>query len=164
MANPPAERAVSLSIVDRLIDTSPQAAADPPVTWGESVGQLKASVLRDLEWLLNTRRILEAAPDQYPELQRSVYHFGLSDISSMSSDSDMVRHWLPQHIEEVIRIFEPRLSNVRVSLGEGGRNQRQVRFVVDALLQLDPHPERLIFDTVLETASGEFSVRSVSDA
>ena len=42
----------------------------------ESVRQFKAAVQRDLEWLLNTRRIADAPPEELEELTRSVYHYG----------------------------------------------------------------------------------------
>jgi type VI secretion system protein ImpF len=164
MAAPESDRTVRLSVIDRLIDPSPRTAGDPPITWAESVRRLKESLLRDLEWLLNTRRIAEPAPDQYPEVQSSVYHFGIPDISSLSADSDVSRLRLMRHIEKSIEIFEPRLMRVRVSpTGEGGE-AREIRFVVEALLRMDPNPERVVFDTVLETASGEFRVSGGGDA
>jgi type VI secretion system protein ImpF len=34
----------------------------------------------------------------------------------------------------------------------------QVRFAVEATLRMDPSPERIVFDTVLEIASGTYAV------
>ena len=164
MAAPANERTVRLSVIDRLIDSEPGLAGDPTTTWDESVRQLKMALLRDVEWLLNTRRIPEPAPDHYPEVQRSVYHFGIPDVSSLSSDSDASRQKLQQHIEESIRIFEPRLTRVRVVPTQEGMEGREIRFVIEALLRMDPNPERVIFDTVLETASGEFRVNGSDNA
>jgi type VI secretion system protein ImpF len=165
MANPATERTVRLSVIDRLIDTEPRLAADPPVTWAESLRRHKNALLRDVEWLLNTRRTIEPASASYPELRQSVYQFGLPDISSASADSSETPLMLQLHVEETLRLFEPRLTGVQVSLGNsGGGHRRDIRFVVDAFLRLDPDPERMIFDTVLETASGEFHVRGSDDA
>lgn len=164
MAAPRSERTVRLSVLDRLMDFDPRAGGDPTIPWEESVRQLKGSLLRDLEWLLNTRRIAEPATDLYPEVQRSVYHFGIPDVSSLSGDSPTSRLKLMQHIEESIRLFEPRLTQVRVTPAEGPRRHLQIRFVVEALLRMDPNPERIVFDTVLEAASGEFHVSGGDDA
>lgn len=154
------ERAVRPSLLDRLMGSSGDGAAGAGgfVTWAESVQHLKASLLRDLERLLNTRRTIEVAPDSLPEVCRSLYHYGLPDISSMSSDSPEVRHRLVRELEQLIRTFEPRLTAARVSLADEGGGDRKIRFVIDALLKLDPTPERVIFDTVLEISSGEFVV------
>jgi len=57
-------------------------------------------------------------------------------------------------------LFEPRLSGVRVSIAttdEEGR--RELRFVIDGLLRMEPSPEQVVFDTVLEVTSATFEVR-----
>ena len=41
---------------------------------------------------------------------------------------------------------------------------RELRFVVEALLKMDPNPEQVVFDTVLELASGDYSVKGVGGA
>lgn len=151
-------RTVRLSVLDRLLEEDqPAGVAGTP--WSRSVDRLKTSLLRDLEWLLNTRQTLEPAGPAHPEVQRSVYHFGLPDLTSLSAGSDAARRRLLRQVEDAIRVFEPRLSRVRVTAAEdapaGGRD---VRFVVEALLEMDPEPQRVTFDTVLEPASGTFRV------
>ena len=77
---------------------------------------LKASVRRDLEWLLNTRQNPDAVLlDKYPELSKSLYNYGLPDFTSMSFDNAKDRARLLRHLEATIRIFEPRLAS-RASL------------------------------------------------
>lgn len=159
------EPTVRQSVLDRLMDTTPGLAADPPVTWRESVDQLRASVMRDLEWLLNTRRIAEPAPAGFPEVQSSVYHFGLPDISSRSRDDPDSARVLLRQIEDCVRTFEPRLTAVQVSARDPeAETHHRIRFVIEALLRMDPDPERIVFDTVLEVTSGEFLVTGSADA
>ena len=62
MAKTDPDVAVTPALLDRLIDLEPKVAADPPASRSQSVRQLKASLRRDLEWLLNTRRIPDEAP------------------------------------------------------------------------------------------------------
>src|SRR5207302_1846366 len=59
MAQLEVERTVQWSVLDRLIDTDPHSPAEPSFTWAQSVRELKRALRRDLEWLLNTRRIVE---------------------------------------------------------------------------------------------------------
>jgi type VI secretion system protein ImpF len=157
MAAQSSDRVVRHSVLDRLLDGA-GTVGDATVTWAESVRQLKRALLRDLEWLLNTRRIAEPAPDSYPEVQRSVYHYGLPDISSMSLDPETVKRRLVAYVEECLELFEPRLTAVRVTPVEQETEDRTVRFKIEALLRMDPSPERIVFDTVLEPARGEFQV------
>jgi type VI secretion system protein ImpF len=154
-----AEPTVRPSLLDRL-----DGSLEPATTWNESVRQLKRSLLRDMEWLLNTRRVQVPAPDHYPEVQHSVYHYGLPDVSSMSHDPETVRTRLCAYIAETIRLFEPRLSSVRVTPTSDEDERHAVRFSIDAVLNLDPTPERIVFDTVLETARGDFQVEAAPHA
>jgi type VI secretion system protein ImpF len=156
------EGSVQLSVLDRLIDGSGSTGSS--IGWSDSVRILKAAVLRDLEWILNTRRTLELAPSAYPEVQQSVYHYGLPDISSMSREDETVRTHLPRHIATAIQLFEPRLTSVRVTSVTGSHEDRSVRFTVEALLLMDPNPERIVFDTLLEPSRGEFQIQEGSDA
>jgi len=160
MAPQEVERTVQWSVLDRLIDSDPLSNTEPPMTWAQSVRELKRSLRRDLEWLLNTRRIVTPAPEGYTELAHSVYHFGLPDITSLSAQSVSARDWLRRQVEETITLFEPRLTSIHVTVATqdtGGR--QELRFVVDALLRMEPNPEQVVFDTVLEVTSSTFEVR-----
>lgn len=153
------ERTARPSVIDRLIDHDPRLAGDPGISLNESIRRYKDSVLRDLEWLLNTRRTVIEVPDECGELTRSTFTFGLPDISSISGDSDVNRRQLLRDVEECIRTFEPRLTGVHVSpVEEMEGAHRRVRFVIEGLLRMEPNPERVLFDTVLDLSSGRIQV------
>jgi type VI secretion system protein ImpF len=154
------ERSVQQSLLDRLIDRDPKSSSEPPLTWGESVRRLKDSLRHDLEWLLNTRRIPVEPPEALEELPRSLYYFGFPDITSLGRDSRDTRSRLLRQVEETIAAFEPRLANVKVSLTEfDDDGRRQLRFTIEGLLRMEPNPEQVVFDTVLEMSSGEYRVK-----
>jgi type VI secretion system protein ImpF len=160
MAPKEVERTVQWSVLDRLIDADPDATSEPPLSWAQSVRELKRALRRDLEWLLNTRRIVELPPEGFTEVRRSGYVYGLPDITSLAAESVADRDWLRRQVEETVALFEPRLSGVRVAVDtadEEGR--RELRFVIDGLLRMEPNPEQVVFDTVLEVASATFEVR-----
>ena len=160
MPKPDPDLAVTSSIIDRLIDLEPNLSTDPQVSRSQSVSQLKASLRRDLEWLLNTRRNPDAAPDTYEELSHSLYNYGLPDVTSLGLNSPQDKQRLLRHIEQTIEIFEPRLAGIRVhALDDTGSGSRIMRFQIDALLKMDPAPEQVFFDTVLQLNSGEYQVR-----
>ncbi len=150
---------VRLSVLDRLIDESPRSGVDTPVRWSGSVASLRAALRRDMEWLLNTRQVAEMPPESLAELRRSVYCYGLSDIASIMGPRDEIRDLLLREVEATIRTFEPRLTAVRVTPAPAvDETRRQIRFTVEGLLRLDPSPERVVFDTVLDSASGKIMI------
>jgi type VI secretion system protein ImpF len=156
------ERTAKPSIIDRLVDLAPAEAADRPMTRDESVRAYRSSILRDLEWLLNTRRTVVPVPESLTNVRASTFNYGLPDVSSLSADSMETRADLVRQIERTIRDFEPRLLDVRVTMSDDDRVDRQIRFVIEGLLDMEPNPERVVFDTVLEMSSGDFSVRASS--
>ena len=161
------ERTLQPSVLDRLTDVDPRRPADAQVSYAESLTAFKAAVQRDLEWLLNTRRAAATiAVDEFEELRKSLYQFGMPDISSMSGDSNSTRQELLLEVEETLAIFEPRLEQVRISIVEvdGELHRRELRFVLEATLRLDPTPEHVTFDTVLHFASGEINVSGARNA
>lgn len=154
MASRELDRPIRLSVLDRLLDDGASAPAD-------DVAALHESVRRDLEWLLNTRRLYKPIGEDHPELQHSVLAYGLPDITSLGRDAPATRARLQSHIEEAIALFEPRLSNVRVVIVAGSTEPgglRQVHFRIQAMLLADPDPIRVSFDTVVDRSTGGFDV------
>jgi type VI secretion system protein ImpF len=167
MAKNEIERTVQPSLLDRLTDLDPRSSADARVTLAESIRLFKASLQRDLEWLLNTRRTPEPLPaDWFEQVPRSIYHFGIPDITSLSRDSRESRSILLRDVEAAIAAFEPRLTDVNISVieAEGEQFRRELRFHIEATLRMDPTPEQVVFDTVLNFASGEYDIAAVRDA
>lgn len=160
-----ADQPVTQPLIDRLIDRDKDRdrAAIPPDPYrsrSASVRGLKAALRRDLEWLLNTRRNPNAAPDSMAELSQSLYNYGLPDFSSYSVNSPKDKQKLLVEIERTIALFEPRLRNVRVTVIEGtGAAARALRFQIEGALDMDPSPEHVSFDGELQLASGEYQLK-----
>jgi type VI secretion system protein ImpF len=154
---------ISLSVLDRLIDSEPGTPDRPWISRAESLRLLKSSLRRDLEWLLNTRRVPSPAPS-LRELNRSVWAYGLPDFSAYTLSSATDRARLLHDLESAIRTFEPRLDAVAVVPLDEERYAHAVRFRIEALLLVEPAPEQVSFDTVLELSSGEYQVRGDGDA
>src|SRR5215510_12279955 len=104
------EQNVTQSVLERLIDRDPKSPMDPPLTHAESVRRLRASLRRDLEWLLNTRRTPEPAEASFQELHQSLFNYGLPDVTSLSHETFGDRVRLLQLVEQTITTFEPRLT------------------------------------------------------
>lgn len=151
---------VNLSILDRLIDLDPRTSTEIPLTHGQSARAYKDSVRRDLEWLLNTRRIAEPPSESLREVNRSLYIYGLPDFSAYSLANPKDQTKLVRFLQATLKLFEPRLSNTRlIPLEAPGLNTRTLRFRIEALLLMDPVPEHVAFDTVLQLTSGEYEVK-----
>jgi type VI secretion system protein ImpF len=153
------ERVVQPSLVDRLTDADPRAVRDAPTTPKDSAKAYRDSVQTDIEWLLNTRRSIVAVPEAYRELARSVHEFGLPDITGIAVNTAPGRARLRDMIQDTLERFEPRLESPVVRIRDADvLSTPMVRFQVEAILRMDPSPEHVVFDTVLEVARGEYAV------
>lgn len=165
MAKAELERNAEPSIIDRLIDDDRHVTADRPPTRAESIRRVMDTVRRDIELLLNTRRIAMTPDEAMPEVAASLFFYGMPDLTSVSKDSQAAKTRLARQVEETITAFEPRLEQVKVTLVPSDRAQfGEVRFAIQAMLKLDPTPERVTFDTVLEPGRGTVAVGGGSGA
>jgi type VI secretion system protein ImpF len=154
------EEVVTQSLIERLIDYDPKAGMDSQATRNQSLRLLKASLRRDLEWLLNTRRTPEPAGSEYAELEKSLFNYGVPDASTLSWESHTDRTKLARVLEQALIIFEPRIDRVKVTPIDAGQGLRHVlRFQIEGLLLIDPAPEVISFDTTLQLTSGEYQVK-----
>jgi len=153
--------AVTLSTLDRLIDDDPDTSVEAIPTRTQSVRQLKDGLRRDLEWLLNTRRVAVPPDESLKEVNRSLYVFGLPDFTHYGLNSPQDQAKLVRFLQSTVKIFEPRMANVRiVPLEAVAGKTRTLRFRIEGMLVMDPAPEHVSFDTVLELTSGGYEVRN----
>ncbi|MGE5238557.1 MAG: type VI secretion system baseplate subunit TssE [Chloroflexota bacterium] len=149
---------VQQSVLDRLIDREPGTSHESVQRQTGSIAQVKAGVVRDLENLLNTKRIILDPPDSYEELENSLYRYGLGDFTSQNPKSPAVRQHLRQEIEKTIALCEPRLRNVTVQFETGDKLDRFLRFRIVGLLVVDPISEPVTFDTYFDVNRGEYVI------
>ena len=153
--------AVTLSVLDRLMDNDPKSpSVEAPLSRSESVRALRSGVRRDLEWLLNSRRNPNDPGDALPETENSVYNYGLPDFSTyaIASTKDQVK--LVRVLQACVKVFEPRLANVKVVPIEiNPKGLRTLRIRIEGLLLMDPAPEHISFDTMLQLTTGDFSIK-----
>jgi type VI secretion system protein ImpF len=149
---------INLSVLDRLVDFDPELKTEPPQSRSKALRQVKQALKRDLEWLLNTRNVLEV-PDELPLLADSMLAYGLPDFSNLSVKSAGDQHDLTLALEATLKRFEPRLEDIVVSVANASVLERAFRFKIEARLRIDPVPEPISFDTTLQLGSGNFAVK-----
>jgi type VI secretion system protein ImpF len=165
MARALGETTITVSVLDRLIDAEPENKTENVLSRTQSLRLVRAAVRRDLEWLLNSRRVADAPDENLKEVDKSVYVYGLPDLSSLTMATAADRSRLMRQIVNTINLFEPRLSNVRLVMIEtDDPGKKDVRLRIEAMLRLDPVPEPISFDSVIELKSGNCHLSGGEDA
>lgn len=143
------------SLLDRLSVDDAAAGRTPA-----SIDELRRAVRRDLERLLNTRRRCLTAPEAVVALEPSLAGYGMPDYAGAIIDATTVGEQVRREIERVIRLYEPRLSRVKVELlGNTEPLDRTLRFRIEALLRVQPAAEPVVFSSSLEPSGSSFEVR-----
>ena len=125
----------------------------------EAINRYKDSVKRDLEWLLNTRQVVDDRLPDYPEVSRSVYAYGLPDITSINMGAIHDQNELLRRMERCIEFFDKRLTKTEIMLEPLVGVNRVLRFSISGIVLMDPAPEEIVIDTILDPASGEYEVK-----
>lgn len=145
------DRNLRESILDRLFDEDPGLSVDSEKTRQRKLKDLRSSVRRDLEHLLNTRYRIVSPPEELQQVETSLLNYGLPDLATVNMLDVAKRREFTRNIENIIRTFEPRFKSVSVRyLDNNEKTDRTLRFRIDAVMYADPAPEIVVFDSVLE--------------
>ena len=159
-AAPRAPQRAKLPLLDRLLDADPDEPEAPPPSAAHALERLRAAVRRDLEALLNARRRRQPLPRELTELLTTPVNYGIPDATSGAYAVEARREALAREVELTIRRFEPRLSDVRVSLVSTPDDLgRALRLKLEAVLRADPVPEPISFETLMEPVTRDVTVR-----
>ncbi len=150
-------RALKPSMLDRLMGSE----SSPP--GGRGVREIRESVRRDLEDLLNTRWRCSSWPPNLDELEVSLVNYGIPDFTGVNLGSPESQEEFRRILTRVIEEYEPRLARVSVTLVKKKEPiDRTLRFRIDAVLRTEPMPEQIVFDSVMEPLSSTFQVKEGS--
>ncbi len=151
MAQPkPIEGARAL-LFDRLVNTTDQDGSEQHLRILNS-NQLKASVRRELERLLNTRCSIPL--HQIGDEERSVINYGIPDFSSLSPHNADDHALIATIVAQTITAFEPRLRQVRVEVGPVFSAESALWLNISAQLVVGLYSEPVSFPVTLNSKSG----------
>lgn len=162
MARPKITQALMPSILDRLLDFDPSRKIEASSSRNQVIKELRESVRRDLEYLLNTRRRCHDEMGRWEQLEFTALNYGIPDATGINIGSDDAKKEFAAIIEKVIMKYEPRFKSVSVSVSNDSNSlDRTFRFRIDALLKVEPAVKPVVFDSSLEPVTRSFQVRDV---
>lgn len=161
----PAER-LQPCLLDRLTDNEPQVQREGRHERVVSMAQYRKAVLRDLEMLLNSRRLpAEDSVYDYPEVATSVLNYGIPDMCA-KTESGITQGEFDKHVKQAILHYEPRiLSNsltVRIVTPEDAQGQRTLGLEIEGDLWAQPFPDHLFVKTEVDLESGHCTLKGES--
>jgi type VI secretion system protein ImpF len=157
----PSER-LQPALLDRLTDDAPTERAESRDQRVLTTQRLRAALLRDLAWLLNTGH-LETVEDleDYPAVKRSVVNYGIPDLTGLTIAGADTAH-IEKAVRQAITDFEPRISpqslRVTAQTNEGGGGRNAIVFRIEGELWAKPAPQALYLKTQVDLETGDITV------
>ncbi|KAF0811577.1 hypothetical protein IGB42_03963 [Andreprevotia sp. IGB-42] len=147
------------SLLDRLTDSAPLQRSESDIP-GTSHGALRAAVLRDLSWLLNTTSMaadVDLSP--FAAAQRSVLNFGVLPLAGKRI-SELDSQELATGLRMAILQFEPRLlpdsvEVICVTALDSLALRNEMAFEIRGLLWSVPYPLEFLVRSNLDLETGQ---------
>lgn len=151
------------SLLDRLLDNHPQVSVEPVAQRLSTLAEYKASIVRDLETLVNTRQSMVAGElgEAFKSLRGTIITYGMPDFTSKGVLNPEDRRQIQQQLESTIATGDRRFRSVKVQLLAQQNGQRMLTFRVDAVLRLRDVSRQVSFDAVLQVNTQEYKVQNL---
>jgi type VI secretion system protein ImpF len=144
------------SVLDRLIDDE-----DQPQAQSMGMAELRCTVRRDLEMLLNTRRRCLRWDETLDQLDGSVFGYGLPDLLALDLADPGDREEFMNKVADIIRKSDARFREIRTTMLQNtDEMDRTLRFRIEAVVKVSPAEEQILFDSVVDPASKNITIRS----
>lgn len=122
---------------------------------------LRATVRRDLAWLLNTTNFESSVDlEAYPHVQTSVLNYGVPDLAGKSLNRRIVLQ-RAREIRKAVHAFEPRIdpATLTVELSEAVERENSITFIIHGDLRSAVRAIPVRFHTDVESDTASVTVR-----
>jgi type VI secretion system protein ImpF len=153
----PASFRLRPSLLDRLtVDDSLGSRSETL-----SVNQLRQNILRDLEWLLETKNLGQIEDlTAFPNVQRSVINYGWLDMTGFGGGPHSAEQ-IKAALTQAIRNYEPRIALKSVDLQIVERSRRGHSALVLTIvgdLFAEPAPLHVVLRSEIDSETGTVKV------
>ena len=122
---------------------------------------LRATVRRELAWLLNTTNLESSVDlDSYPQVRSSVLNYGVPDLAGRSLNSRAVLR-RAREIRDAVLAFEPRIdpASLNVELSNKVERENSLTFLIEADVRSAVRAIPIKLRTDVEADSSAVTVR-----
>ncbi|AYA40065.1 GPW/gp25 family protein [Xenorhabdus nematophila] len=155
------------SLLDKLTDNESDKKHETTNNYLLSHSALRQTVLRDLQWLLNSiNSESEQDLSAFPEISRSVYNFGLAPTAGKCI-SEIEWEDIQHRIITAIRIFEPRImpDGLEVNCISDANElilYNTLPIEIKGFLWCIPWPLEFLFHSHIDLENGYFTIKEAS--
>ncbi|MDG1048600.1 MAG: type VI secretion system baseplate subunit TssE [Planctomycetota bacterium] len=151
------EGRLRISLLDQLLDDDPATPQEALPSEQQAYRTVIEGLKRDLLELLNTRKRCRSTPDQWTEVRRSVFSYGIPDIAGAHLATAKDRDHFLSTLGPLIRRCDRRFKTIRITpTSNREASDRILRFRIEATVHVESGIEPIAFDFQLEPATRTF--------
>ncbi|AOW83537.1 MULTISPECIES: type VI secretion system baseplate subunit TssE [Vibrio] len=126
-------------------------------SWQGDSDAMRDAIIDNICGLISSRAPLWHEYTESETLRKTIAHLGVRNVtrSQSKANSDVIL----ADISELIRAYEPRLSQVSVELNERSLRLNHLQFRISAMMHSDLGEESVVFDSFLDLSSNKLDVR-----
>ena len=156
------------SLLDRLTDHNPSRRSETEKERFFNISDLKKSVIRDIEWLLNCSNCLDIDDlSDHALVRYSVVQYGIRGLSG-NTVSNISTDAFKQELIKTITYFEPRILSetleVAVTATADGMNKKALSLIIAGKVWGNPVPIQLYMRTDIDLETGSVNLIDTSDS
>ncbi|MBW8310096.1 MAG: type VI secretion system baseplate subunit TssE [Candidatus Paracaedibacteraceae bacterium] len=154
LTEPKREQGAPIPLFEKLIDNDRSTLEEVPPKRFYNRFELMQSIQLELSRILNTRA--NARKSEYDQLANDERNFGLPQLYGLADfsqyDATNKGHYarIARLCENAIRLFEPRLRNVTVTITEFDPKRSRLYAIIDAELNIKNFQEEVTFPLEIE--------------
>lgn len=156
MFRPQTRESARAALLDRLVDKSPDVSQEPKPLRTLDRAELRQSVRRELERLLNTRS--SYAPEILNQMERTVVNYGIPDYYHLSPKSLEDQKTLSRELGRTISIYEPRLQDVHVVIEGYDDDKKSLMAGVRGVIVVESIRDPVSFPFSIQLKSREYDL------
>lgn len=147
-------------LFDRLVNSAPEVHKELTPLRVHGREALFASIARDLQRLLNTRRASYAPLDP---AKATVLDYGIPDFSQFSASSVTDRRQLTEILRLAISVFEPRLQEISIQIESSDSSPHQMIGSINCKARLGSLLEPMTFPILLHSSEHTVEILAPED-
>jgi type VI secretion system lysozyme-like protein len=145
MAKPRSIDGASSLLFEKLTDLDPRSGRDPQLFRVQGLDDLKDSVRRELERLIDTRRFVTFEQSAATSPPNTVLEYGIPDWTTLGPFDVVAQAGYARALRDAIRVYEPRLHNPMVKAVKDTKRPDKLNFVISGELHLGTMIEPVSF-------------------
>ncbi len=126
-------------------------------TWNKNSDDVRDSIIENICSLISSRAPIWSDVEDLSHVSGTIATLGIQNIAR--SQSKVNSDAMLQDITQIIRTFEPRLSQIEIELSSEKEKLNKLQFRISAIMNTESGSEAIVLDSFLDFSTSKLDIR-----